>query len=247
MKDSNDLQRMTADVADNELVDLKPLETYLKPWFSDLYDNTVWTPELQEACYQYLLDASSGILNDLCKELECPPPPDAFAIQDKLAAIFRMNDPVSVIGADHWATVKRVPTLGQLLNALPSPIDLDEVGFWMEHHATPDQLIAFARNILPSDRFMPSEGELKYFYVPHWLAGWKSNESDLEKSRAELFDVWTKAWIEVTGSLASDNTPRQDESSIGDIRAWAQANGLHVGQRGKIRSDVIAAYQAAHQ
>src|SRR4051794_35874700 len=36
------------------------------------------------------------------------------------------------------------------------------------------------------------------------------------------------------------------KGEIGEIRAWAQANGHEVGQKGRIPADVLAAYEVAN-
>lgn len=34
--------------------------------------------------------------------------------------------------------------------------------------------------------------------------------------------------------------------SAAEIRAWAEAEGLQPGERGRLREEIVAAYQAAH-
>lgn len=36
------------------------------------------------------------------------------------------------------------------------------------------------------------------------------------------------------------------KSQAGEIRAWAQANGIPVSARGRVSADVVAQYEAAH-
>ena len=48
-------------------------------------------------------------------------------------------------------------------------------------------------------------------------------------------------------ATAKKARPRARRSSaVAEIRAWGQANGLTVATKGRIRPDVVAAYEAAH-
>ena len=48
------------------------------------------------------------------------------------------------------------------------------------------------------------------------------------------------------GTKKTTRRPRGD-SRVADIRTWGQANGFEVAAKGRLRPDVVAAYDAAHK
>lgn len=52
-----------------------------------------------------------------------------------------------------------------------------------------------------------------------------------------------------SGRAASGSRPRSkgaDAQRLAAIRAWAQSNGYSVGDRGRIKAEIVDAYNAAH-
>jgi hypothetical protein len=45
---------------------------------------------------------------------------------------------------------------------------------------------------------------------------------------------------------AAGSTPPSTRSNVGAVRAWAQANGHNVGDRGRIPASIVSAYEAAN-
>jgi hypothetical protein len=45
------------------------------------------------------------------------------------------------------------------------------------------------------------------------------------------------------GSAGRSRSPKSD---LGDVRAWARENGFQVSDRGRVSSEVMQAYEAAH-
>lgn len=41
-------------------------------------------------------------------------------------------------------------------------------------------------------------------------------------------------------------SPRSNDSEIARIRSWAKANSFEIGDRGRIKAEIKAAYHAAH-
>ncbi len=80
---------------------------------------------------------------------------------------------------------------------------------------------------------------------------------DLSKKNRAAFEKVLKPYIEASTPKSSRsrgksagrartrraNSPRSD---LGDVRAWANAQGISVSERGRIAGDVLDAYAAAH-
>ena len=79
---------------------------------------------------------------------------------------------------------------------------------------------------------------------------------DLTDAEADRFDAAIEPFVSAATALGGrSNTRRSAESrsssgmtrdELQNIRAWARANGHKVSDRGRIKSDIIDAYHAAH-
>ena len=82
---------------------------------------------------------------------------------------------------------------------------------------------------------------------------------DLTETEADNFDAAMQPFVDAATALGGRSNSRNSrrrshsQSSSGmtrdelqNIRAWARANGLQVSDRGRIKSEVIDAYHAAH-
>jgi hypothetical protein len=79
---------------------------------------------------------------------------------------------------------------------------------------------------------------------------------DLTEEEADRFDVAIQPFVDAATALGGGSSSRRrsrSRSSSGmtrdelqNIRAWARANGHQISDRGRIKSDVIDAYHAAH-
>lgn len=49
-----------------------------------------------------------------------------------------------------------------------------------------------------------------------------------------------------SGSAARTRAKGADAQRLAAIRAWAQGNGYQVGERGRIKAEIVEAYDAAH-
>jgi hypothetical protein len=80
----------------------------------------------------------------------------------------------------------------------------------------------------------------------------RAYEIDLNSANAaalrEAFAPWIAAGRR-TGGRAQEGRPRAARRSqdSGDIRRWAEENGIPVSSRGRISADLRARYEAAHQ
>ena len=74
----------------------------------------------------------------------------------------------------------------------------------------------------------------------------KSYEIDLSDSNAEKLRAalapFVKAGRTASGARGRASSPRNSSSDLAAIRAWANANGFTVGDRGRIPEAVRAAY-----
>lgn len=50
-----------------------------------------------------------------------------------------------------------------------------------------------------------------------------------------------------TKAIRGSKTPSRPVKGLSDIRAWGQANGYKLGDRGRIPQEVMDAYQKAHE
>ena len=83
-----------------------------------------------------------------------------------------------------------------------------------------------------------------------------SYEVDLSTANAaklrEDFAAWVGVARRVSGQRRQAGRPaakrgtRSGASSANEIRAWARENGFEVSDRGRVRDEVRAAYEAAH-
>ncbi|MDO5533049.1 MAG: Lsr2 family protein [Propionibacteriaceae bacterium] len=83
-----------------------------------------------------------------------------------------------------------------------------------------------------------------------------SYEIDLtQENAAKLRDglaSWVAAARRVSGrktaprAAGSGRRPRTGAGSAGEIREWARSQGMEVSDRGRVRDDVRAAFEAAH-
>lgn len=78
-----------------------------------------------------------------------------------------------------------------------------------------------------------------------------SYEIDLSDANAQRMREVFQPYVEAAKPVAkakvqkrSAGRPSGDSPAV--VRAWAKANGYEVNERGRIPSNVIAAYQAAH-
>jgi hypothetical protein len=81
---------------------------------------------------------------------------------------------------------------------------------------------------------------------------------DLTTEEAEQFDEVMADYIDaatvVGGRRSSSRRSRRGSSSsggsskeeLGNIRAWARANGYEISDRGRIRAEIVEAYHAAN-
>jgi len=76
-------------------------------------------------------------------------------------------------------------------------------------------------------------------------------EIDLSAANAERLRDQMAEWVGAarkTGGRRRPGTRRASggNSKTAEIRAWAQANGYTVSSRGRIRADIVEAYDKAH-
>ena len=79
----------------------------------------------------------------------------------------------------------------------------------------------------------------------------KNYEIDLSKENAttmrENFGFYAEHAREVSGGHSAPRRPRQrNRAHSGDVRAWAQAQGITLSDRGRIPEAIVAQYEAAH-
>ena len=79
-----------------------------------------------------------------------------------------------------------------------------------------------------------------------WQVGKSSYVLDLTDKEHEQFEKALKPWIEASTKTGSKRRAATATSETATIRAWAQAEGVKVSDRGKLSDDVIAKYRAAH-
>jgi hypothetical protein len=73
-------------------------------------------------------------------------------------------------------------------------------------------------------------------------------ELDLSAQNAAKLRDALAPWIRAARKAGGKHRPARQASSIIDnraVRAWAQANGIEVSQRGRIAADVVAQFKAA--
>jgi hypothetical protein len=73
-------------------------------------------------------------------------------------------------------------------------------------------------------------------------------ELDLSAHNAATLRHTLAPWIRAARKTAGKQPPARKTGSIIDnraVRAWAQANGVEVSQRGRIGADVVAQFRAA--
>lgn len=87
-----------------------------------------------------------------------------------------------------------------------------------------------------------------------------SYEIDLSEANAKLLREALATWVEharragapePTGRgrrAKSDGQPaeKRPAQDLSDVRAWARENGYEVSERGRIKAEIKAAYEAAH-
>jgi hypothetical protein len=75
-------------------------------------------------------------------------------------------------------------------------------------------------------------------------------EMDLSSDNASRLRDALAPWVahaRKTGGRRKRGSKPPADSSTSEIRAWAQANGHDVSSRGRVSSEVRAAYEKAHQ
>ncbi len=76
-------------------------------------------------------------------------------------------------------------------------------------------------------------------------------EIDLTEEHAKELEADFSKWIEAARRVggrttrAARATKSKGSSKAGEIRAWAQSQGIAVNERGRISADIVAAYEAA--
>ncbi|MEH3138806.1 MAG: Lsr2 family protein [Mycobacterium kyogaense] len=78
---------------------------------------------------------------------------------------------------------------------------------------------------------------------------------DLTKSNATKFDKALKPYTDAAAKVRSGGRSRQPKAStngkgspeqLSAIREWARKNGHEVADRGRIKAEIVEAFQAAH-
>ena len=76
--------------------------------------------------------------------------------------------------------------------------------------------------------------------------------ADNARGLAEALSPYISAGRRVGGSRAAASAPRAARAKSSDadrlqaIRSWAQGNGYTVGDRGRIKAEIVDAYDSAH-
>ena len=81
-----------------------------------------------------------------------------------------------------------------------------------------------------------------------------SYEIDLSEANAEALREALTPFVEAARRVggrsvrrgASKSTPAAERTDLSELRAWARENGYQVSDRGRVSSEVRAAYEAAH-
>ncbi|MDQ1304823.1 MAG: hypothetical protein QG671_651 [Actinomycetota bacterium] len=82
-----------------------------------------------------------------------------------------------------------------------------------------------------------------------------SYEIDLSEANAEALREALAAYVEAARriggratrrSAGAKSRPASERVDLSDLRAWARENGYQVSDRGRVSSEVRAAYEAAH-
>jgi hypothetical protein len=82
-----------------------------------------------------------------------------------------------------------------------------------------------------------------------------SYEIDVSATNADAIRDALTPWVEharrVGGRVSSrgkvvKSRPAAERTDLSDVRAWARENGYQVSDRGRVSSEVRAAYEAAH-
>lgn len=81
----------------------------------------------------------------------------------------------------------------------------------------------------------------------------KGYEIDLSKKEAEKFRSDFEKYVSVArkakGSRSGSATPARstsDKDRMNDIRSWAEKNGYSIASRGRIKADILEAYEKAN-
>ncbi len=79
----------------------------------------------------------------------------------------------------------------------------------------------------------------------------QSYEIDLSNENAERFDAALKEFVEAARPVRRKSrggraATRAQGPTPAEIRAWAEQSGVKVSARGRIPSEVLEAYEAAH-
>ncbi|MBP2322670.1 transposase [Kibdelosporangium banguiense] len=204
----------------------EPLADYLEPRLGNIYaDNLIaddgfveyrpWDPELEQAVKQYLVHEVTDEEYDRFIDMLYCAVPDGSR-EEQAAAILKQQLPWEVADAFHWAAVKAVPTLSQLIgdrDAWEDGGQQDDAQVWMEVHASEDQLVELAQYMNPT---VPvARGELSWWHPA------------LELKPAQLL----KAWHHVVGPAASDFTDAEWELLTSCLPLRKDAYGRVVDRR----------------
>lgn len=83
-----------------------------------------------------------------------------------------------------------------------------------------------------------------------------SYEIDVSSANAEAIREALAPWVEharrlggrssVRGRSGAKSRPAAERTDLSEVRAWARENGFQVSDRGRVSSEVRAAYEAAH-
>ncbi|MDQ1288794.1 MAG: hypothetical protein QG622_2360 [Actinomycetota bacterium] len=83
-----------------------------------------------------------------------------------------------------------------------------------------------------------------------------SYEIDVSSANAEAIREALATWVEharrvggrssARGRSGAKSRPASERTDLSDVRAWARENGFQVSDRGRVSSEVRAAYEAAH-
>ncbi|MFI5558554.1 transposase [Amycolatopsis japonica] len=138
-------------------MNIEPLASYLRPRFGDIYadkltvddgfiDVRPWDPELEQAVAHYLIHevADDDYLRFL-DQVDTDVPNGSR--EQQAASIIEHQLPWEIADAFHWAAVKCIGSLDQLLgdtNGWESNNQRDDVAVWLDTHATEAQFAELA-------------------------------------------------------------------------------------------------------
>src|SRR5579872_413740 len=205
---------MKNDIPADQLIDLYPLDTYIKSIWPFYEYGSAWTPAQAEAVTDYLSsklsdDAYSAFVENLYWEVSGDTRPA------QVQSILASHDPWDLRGVSHDAAVQSAPSLDLLMAneiALDQSISLDDVGWWLYKNATLQQRNALLREISPGHPTPPLGGDDTLGFVDALVA--------LRPTPNQLRRAW-RTVQERYGSSASASTAGQVSSSA--VRAWARA------------------------